>query len=102
MGNSNTWDGAVLDVTQEGNGYGIEIDHNDAGTNASLFIDRDGNNAADIPAIVIDVANAGAGGAEAFRFNGSEIISAAVGGSQDKKVQVNVAGTTYYIPLHTA
>ena len=38
----------------------------------------------------------------AFRFNGSEVVSAAVGGSQNKKLRVNVAGTDYYIPLHTA
>lgn len=39
----------------------IYIDHDDTGAAASVDIDRDGNNAADIAALLINCANAGAG-----------------------------------------
>jgi hypothetical protein len=51
---------------------------------------------------VIDVENAGAGKEYAMRINGSSITSSAVGGSQDKKINVSIGGTDYYIPLYTA
>jgi len=38
----------------------------------------------------------------AFRFNGSEIVSAAVGGSQSKKIRISIAGTDFFIPCYTA
>ncbi len=38
----------------------------------------------------------------AFRFNGSEIVASGVGGSQNKKIRVSIAGTDYFIPLNTA
>ena len=55
-----------------------------------------------ITAIYMALANAGAGLEYAFEFGGSEVVSAAVGGSQDKKIRVRAGGTDYYIPLNTA
>lgn len=40
------------------------------------------------------------GGGDQIGLEG--IVTAAVGGSQDKKITCKINGTTYYIPLHTA
>jgi hypothetical protein len=54
---------AALYVDMNGNAQGVLVDHDDTGTNASIEIDRDGNNASTITGIKINVANAGAGAA---------------------------------------
>lgn len=46
--------------------------------------------------------NSGAGLEYAFRFDGSEAVSAAVGGTQDRKIRVLVGSTVYFIPCYTA
>lgn len=65
-------------------------------------ISQTANNANDLYAIRINVLNAGAGNEYAIYFDGAEIVSSAVGGTQDKKVRCSVNGTDYFIPLHTA
>jgi len=65
-------------------------------------IDIDANSANACYGIRFDIANAGAGLEYAMRFNGSEIVNAAVGGSQDMKIRISIAGVDYFIPCHTA
>jgi len=79
---------------------GIQIDHISSGY--CMKISQSVNNANACYGLQMNIANAGAGLEYAFRFDGSEIVASAVGGSQNKKVQVSVAGTNYYIPLYTA
>ncbi len=50
----------------------------------------------------MSIGNAGTGLEYAFSFQGSETVSAAVGGSQDKKIRIKIGATNYYIPCHTA
>lgn len=54
--------GNLISINQDGLGRAIYIDHDDTGTNPSLDIDRDGNNAGRVYGMKIDVDNAGAGG----------------------------------------
>lgn len=75
------------------------IDHNLAGN--AIEIDSDDNSVNAMYALVMNLTNAGAGLEYAFRFNGSEIVAGAVGGSQDKKIRISIAGTDYFIPCHT-
>lgn len=56
---SSTADGITIDIN--GGGRGIYIDHDDTGTGTSISVIRDGNNAADIWGISVDVDNVGAG-----------------------------------------
>ena len=51
--------------------------------------------------IIIDTTSGNSSLCFAFRFNGSEIVTAAVGATQDKKIRVSIVGTDYYVPLYT-
>lgn len=90
----------AISIQQNSSGNALFIGHNLAGT--SIEIDADDNSATAMYGLTMAIDNAGAGLEYAFRFNGSEIVSSAVGGSQDKKMRVSVAGTDYFVPLHTA
>lgn len=87
-------------LQQDSTADAIFIDKNNNG--AAINIDADDNSASAMYGMIIDIVNAGAGLEYAFRFNGEEIVSSAVGGSQNKKIRVSIAGTDYFIPLHTA
>jgi hypothetical protein len=52
----------VLSINNDGSGRCVFVDHDDTGVNASVDVDRDGNNAAYIFGVKITVDNAGAGG----------------------------------------
>lgn len=90
----------VLAIQNAGTGDSIFIDNNNIGD--SISIDADANSASDMVGIRFNIANAGAGLEYAMEFDGSEIVGAAIGGAQDKKIRCQVAGTDYFIPLHTA
>lgn len=87
-------------IQKDGTGIAIFIDNNNTGN--SIEIDADVNSATAMYGLVMNIANAGAGLEYAFRFDGSEIVAAAVGGSQDQKIRISIAGTDYFIPCHTA
>jgi len=89
-----------LYITQATNQSSIVLDHNNS--SQVINIDQDANDTNACFGIRMNIANAGAGTEYAFRFDGSEIVSAAVGGSQDKKITISIAGTDYYIPCYTA
>jgi len=90
----------VASITNAGTGDNLFIDHNNSGS--PINIDQDANDANACYGIKMNIANAGSGVEYAFKMDGSEIVSSAVGGTQNKKIRVDIAGTTYYIPLHTA
>jgi len=52
---------AALSIDCNSNERAIKLDHDDTGTLASIWVDRDGNNAADIWAMDLTCDNAGAG-----------------------------------------
>lgn len=79
----------------------LNITHNVAGGEA-INLATSVSSASNIIGLKFNLANSGAGQEYAMRFDGSEINNAAVGGTQDKKIKVSVAGTDYFIPLHTA
>lgn len=88
--NSNTGtNNPAFYITKTGAGTNIEL-------NASC------NSANPTYGITFDLNNSGAGLEHAFRFVGSEYVSSAVGGSQDKKIRVLIGATVYYIPCYTA
>jgi len=93
--------GTALKIQEDGNGVNaLLIDKN--GSGIAIDVDGDCNTAADIFAIRTNLANAGAGVEYLLDMDGGEVVSAAVGGSQDKKIRVRISGTDYYIPCHTA
>lgn len=87
-------------ITQSSTATPATITHNATGT--ALDIQASSNSANKAYGILMNIANAGAGLEYAFRFDGSEIVAAAVGGTQDKKIRVSIAGVDYFIPLYTA
>lgn len=87
-------------ITQASTATPATITHNATGT--ALDIQASSNSANKAYGILMNIANAGAGLEYAFRFDGSEIVAAAVGGTQDKKIRVSIAGVDYFIPLYTA
>jgi len=52
--------------------------------------------------LVINMANAGSGLEHAIAFEGGTFVSAAVTGTQDRKIRVLVNGATYFIPCYNA
>lgn len=90
----------VLFIRNDGTGNTFHINMDNSGT--CINLDQDANDANACYGAIFDIVNAGAGLEYAMRFNGSEIVGAAVGGAQDKKVRCSVAGVDYFIPLHTA
>jgi hypothetical protein len=110
---NNGFDGYMIAIQNADTANSGGIHSQVAGTNAGLFVDKnntgnsieidaDANSASAMYGLVMNIANAGAGLEYAMRFNGSEIVSAAVGGSQDKKIRISIAGTDYFIPCNTA
>lgn len=77
----------------------IFIDKNSSGP--VIEIDQDVNNTAACYGLSMSLANAGSGIEYAFDFQGSEITSAAVGGSQDKKIKIRIGAADYFIPCYT-
>jgi len=92
--------GTNLQLTNSGTGVNLVVDHNNSGY--AMYIDVDVNDAAATYGMLVNVANAGAGLEYFARFDGSEIVAAAVGGVQDQKIRISIAGTDYFIPCHTA
>lgn len=113
---------AVL-ITQAGNGPALKIastgnfvttiDFSDTVAGNLLYLKKSNsgrivyaeaniNSASPIYGLTIDVHNTGAGGAYAFEFSGNNTTTSSVGGSQNRKINVSVGGTNYYIPLYTA
>lgn len=88
---SNSTAGKMIDITRSGSGVitAINIDH----TTSSNSVNT---------GIIMSLASNSSTLCYAFRFNGSEIVSAAVGGTQDKKIRVSIGGTDYFIPCYTA
>lgn len=77
---------------------------------ASLDIDRDGNSAAKIFGIKIDVDNAGAGGASGIDFSGMSVDQAlfkatndasTTPGTPSKQIPIDIGGTIYYLVAYT-
>jgi len=91
----------VLRLVQDAGGGGMSVFVNNGGLPA-ISIEMAANSANQINGLSVNLNNAGAGLENFCYFGGSEVVSSAVGGSQDKKVRVSVAGTTYFIPLHTS
>lgn len=85
------YNNAVFTGTDSNSLLHVEVE-NASSSGTAINIQQDGSG----PAIAINSADT------AFRFNGSEAVSAAVGGSQDKKIKIIISGTTYYIPCYTA
>ena len=89
----------AVSIQQDSSSNALFLDHNLAGS--TIEIDADDNSVNAMYGLRMNIANAGAGLEYAFRFDGFEIVSAAVGGSQDKKIRVSIAGTDYFVPLYT-
>lgn len=87
-------------IRQDGSGSALFIDNNGAGQ--CVNIDADCNSASALYAFVVNLNNSGAGPEFLFNLSGSEIDASAVGGTQNKKIRIEVGATTYYIPLYTA
>ena len=95
----------VVGINNDYNYPSLFIDHDDTGTTSSFYIDRDGNNAADIWAQKIDCDNAGAGvpgGIDMTSFTAGEALlgipvdAAAIGNTYGRMaVFVNGVGIKY-------
>ncbi len=90
----------MVQFVNDGSGTTLHI--NDTGNGAGMDIDKTTNSATATYGIKMTLANAGAGLEYAFDFDGSEIVSAAVGGTQDKKIRIKIGTTDYFIPCNTA
>lgn len=72
------------------------------GVGRGIFIDYDATEDGTVMGLGMDLSTSGTGDVFAFGFSGSEFVSSAVGGSQDRKIRVRVGLNTYYIPCYTA
>jgi len=102
--------GKGLVINQGGTDTGLDINCSSTGANPTQYIDRDGDNAADIYAIKIDCDNAGAGlpgGIDMSSFANDEplvkVASDTVNteGTLTGQFPVDMGGTVYYVYLYT-
>lgn len=76
---------------------------NSAGNlNAIVRISQTLNSSFNTGGLEINMTNAGSGKDHALSFLGDCYVSAAVGGTQNRKIRVLVNGATYYIPAYDA
>jgi len=99
-------------LDMNGNERAMFIDHDDAGTQPSVRIDRDGNNAGTVTALDIQVDNAGSGtvlgidfstmsvGEWAMKFPTDNNDPTSGGGAATGRIAINIAGATRYIPYY--
>jgi len=85
-------------------GAGLLVDKNNS--DYGLEVDLDANDAIDSGGIYMNITNAGAGEEFAFSFNGSEYgtgtyTNAVVTSDPDGYITIDVAGTTYYMPIYS-
>ena len=99
---SATDDQDAVSIIQDCVGSGLKVAQNDTNGTGAVYITGSVNDANVLAGIQFNLANAGAGNEAAFKFSGSEVVNAAVGGAQDYKIRVKVGATDYFIPLHTA
>lgn len=104
--------GTALRIDNDGTGKAQLVDHDDTGTNPSVHIDRDGNNAADIVGLEINVDNAGAGsvigidlssmstGEANFKFVADATDPTSGGGAATGRIAVDVGGSIVYLPYY--
>lgn len=86
-------------ITNSGSGNSIDVQHTGSGIGMNINVNHSGGNPT---AIKIATAN-GVGNSYAFEFAGSEVISAAVGGTQNRKIRILLpSGAVYYIPCYDA
>lgn len=91
LSSTNLVGGTIADITRSGSGVitALNIDHATSSNSINT-------------GIVMSLSSGNASLCYAFRFNGSEIVSSVVGGTQNKKIRVSISGTDYFLPLHTA
>lgn len=82
------------------NGIKIDVDCNSSGDAVGLWSIAE-TTTGDAIGLRIECSTT-TGYCYAFEFDGSEIIDAAVGGSQNKKVKIRIGSTDYFIPCYTA
>lgn len=72
-----------------------------AETQGAAMVIENTESGGNVTGIKLNINNSG-GNESAFEFAGAEVVSSAVGGSQNKKVRVIIGGTVYYIPCYDA
>lgn len=114
LGLSHVGTGIALRITKTGSAGNAQfIDMDDTGTSAGLYIDRDGNNAAKIFGLKIDVDNAGSGnlvgGIDLSSFAAGEALLKVVadatdptagGGAAVGRIAIDVAGDIKYVAYY--
>lgn len=100
----------TLVLNQDGNYEALNIDHDDSGTDATVKIVRDGDNAARIFGLSIDVDNAGTnglvGGIDLSSFAADEplfkvpVDTDVSSGTISARYAVRMNTTTYYVKLY--
>lgn len=88
----------IVDSSTTGSGPSIALSYSRQGAAMDITASASSGN---LTGIKMSINNSG-GNEYAFEFAGAEVVSSAVGGSQNKKVRVIVGGAVYYIPLNDA
>jgi len=94
----------VIQINQTLDASVSQITLSNTGASSAALIDltQNRNDSLATLGIKMNLSNTGTGNNFAFYFGGSEVVGGAVGGTQDKKIRISIAGTTYYIPCYTA
>ena len=94
---TNTTTTNAMTIQQDAAATGLYIDLNVGGANALVINCSSGTG----NCTAINITNNAAGLAYFLTGSGGHIISAAVSGTQNKKIQCNLDGVDYYIPCYT-
>lgn len=103
----------AFQIDMNSNNRALFVDHDDTGTTSSLYVDRDGNNAAKIWGVQVDVDNAGAGGVggiDLSSFSTGEAVlkfvadatdPTAGGGAAIGQIAIDIGGTIRHLAYYT-
>ena len=89
-----------IEVLNSGSGISLEIINSGNYSIPAIKITTSGITSANPTGIYMALASGGGVACFAFDFEGNEVVSSAVVGTQNRKIKVKILGNTYFIPAY--
>lgn len=91
----------VLEILHDGTGAAMKLTFTrPTGGGISIITNR--NDGWNTSGLIFNLVNAGSGFEAAMDFQGSEVVNAAVGGTNTYKLRVAIGAVAYYMPIYTS
>jgi hypothetical protein len=90
----------VIEILNGGSGIAVEIINSGNYSIPAIKITNSGMTSANPTGIYMQLGSGAGVACYAFDFEGSEVVSSAVVGTQNRKIKVLIGGATYFIPAY--